>query len=159
MLCLLCFVSQLCPTLWDSMDCSPPGSSVHGLLQARVLEWVAIPSSRGYYSAIKKNETLPSAAMWIIEIIILSEVSQRKTNITFYLSVESKRKKMFQMNLFTKQKQTHRQRKQIYGDQMGKGWGGMKWEFGINIYAPLYIGQQSPTISHRELYSTSYNNL
>ena len=38
---------QLCPTLWDPMDCSPPGSSVHGILQARILEWVAIPSSRG----------------------------------------------------------------------------------------------------------------
>ena len=38
---------QLCPTLWDTMDCSPPGSSVHGILQARILEWVAVPSSRG----------------------------------------------------------------------------------------------------------------
>ena len=33
--------------LCDPMDCSPPGSSVHGILQARILEWVAIPSSRG----------------------------------------------------------------------------------------------------------------
>ena len=38
---------QSCPTLWDPMDCSPPGSSVHGILQARILEWVAMPSSRG----------------------------------------------------------------------------------------------------------------
>ena len=38
---------QSCPTLWDAMDCSPPGSSVHGILQARILEWVARPSSRG----------------------------------------------------------------------------------------------------------------
>ena len=38
---------QSCPTLWDSMDCSPPGSYVHGILQARILEWVAMPSSRG----------------------------------------------------------------------------------------------------------------
>ena len=37
----------LCPTLCDPMDCSPLGSSVHGILQARILEWVAIPSSRG----------------------------------------------------------------------------------------------------------------
>ena len=37
-----------CPTLCDTMDCSPPGSSVHGILQARILEWVAIPFSRGY---------------------------------------------------------------------------------------------------------------
>ena len=40
-------VSQLCPTLWDPMDWSPPGSSVRGILQARILEWAAIPSSRG----------------------------------------------------------------------------------------------------------------
>ena len=38
--------AQLCPTLWDPMDCSPPGSSVHGILWARILEWVAMPSSR-----------------------------------------------------------------------------------------------------------------
>ena len=37
---------QSCPTLCDPMDCSPSGSSVHGILQARILEWVAVPSSR-----------------------------------------------------------------------------------------------------------------
>ena len=37
---------QSCPTLCDPMDCSPPGSSVHGILQARILECVAMPSSR-----------------------------------------------------------------------------------------------------------------
>ena len=36
-----------CLTLWDSMDCSLPGSFVHGILQASILEWVAIPFSRG----------------------------------------------------------------------------------------------------------------
>ena len=40
-------VAQSCPTLWDSMDCNPPGSSVRGIVQARILEWVAIPFSRG----------------------------------------------------------------------------------------------------------------
>ena len=38
---------QLCPALCDPMGCSPLGSSVHGILQARILEWVAMPSSRG----------------------------------------------------------------------------------------------------------------
>ena len=37
---------QLCPTLCDPTDCRPPGPSVHGILQARILEWVAMPSSR-----------------------------------------------------------------------------------------------------------------
>ena len=40
-------VAQSCPTLCDPMDCSPPGSSVHGMLQARILERVAISSSKG----------------------------------------------------------------------------------------------------------------
>ena len=40
-------IAQSCPTLCDPMDCSPPGSSVRGILQARILEWVAISSSRG----------------------------------------------------------------------------------------------------------------
>ena len=43
----VCLAAQSSPTLCDPMDCSPPGSSVHGILQARILEWVAIPSSRG----------------------------------------------------------------------------------------------------------------
>ena len=40
-------VVQSCLTLCDPMDCSPPGSSVHGISQERVLEWVAISFSRG----------------------------------------------------------------------------------------------------------------
>ena len=42
-----CVHAQLCLTLCDLMDCSPPGSSVRGIFQARILEWVAIPFSRG----------------------------------------------------------------------------------------------------------------
>ena len=42
-----CLVPKLCPTLCDHLDCSPPGSSVHGILQARILEWVVSSFSRG----------------------------------------------------------------------------------------------------------------
>ena len=42
-----CSVTQLCPTLCDPMDCSLPGPSVHGMAQARMLEWAAVSSSRG----------------------------------------------------------------------------------------------------------------
>ena len=45
--CVCVLVAQSCPTLCDPMDCSPPGSSVHGVLQARILGWVAIPVSKG----------------------------------------------------------------------------------------------------------------
>ena len=41
-----CLVTQLCPTLWDPIDYDLPVSSVHGILQARILEWVAISTSR-----------------------------------------------------------------------------------------------------------------
>ena len=41
--------SLSCVQLCDSMDCSPPGSSVHGILQAKIQEWVAIPFSKGIF--------------------------------------------------------------------------------------------------------------
>ena len=43
----VCLFAQSCLNLCDPMDCSPPGFSVHGILQARILEWGAMPSSRG----------------------------------------------------------------------------------------------------------------
>ena len=46
--CVCVLVAQSCPTVCDTMDCSPSGSSVHGIPQARILEWVAIPFSRGF---------------------------------------------------------------------------------------------------------------
>ena len=52
---VLCLVAQSCPTLCHPMDCSPPGSSVHGILQARILEWVAMPSSGG--SSQRRDQT------------------------------------------------------------------------------------------------------
>ena len=42
-MCVHAKLLQSCPTLCDPMNCSPPGSSVHGMLQARILEWVAMP--------------------------------------------------------------------------------------------------------------------
>ena len=54
---------QLCPTLCDPMDCSPPGSSVHGILQARILEWAAISSSKGIFLTQGLNAILMSPAL------------------------------------------------------------------------------------------------
>ena len=45
--CAVFLVALSCPTLCNPMNCSTPGSSVHGILQARILQWVAMPSSRG----------------------------------------------------------------------------------------------------------------
>ena len=48
-------VTQSCPTLSDAMDCSLPGSSVHGIFQARILEWVAIAFSEITYKFYLKK--------------------------------------------------------------------------------------------------------
>ena len=49
-------VAQSCQTPNDPMDCSPPGSSVHGIFQARVLEWGAIASSKLFYNKHKLGD-------------------------------------------------------------------------------------------------------
>ena len=51
-------VAQSCLTLCDPVDCSPPGSSVHGILQARILEWVAISFSRGSFQPMVREHKL-----------------------------------------------------------------------------------------------------
>ena len=70
-------VAQLCPTICIPMDCSSPGSSVHKILQARILEWVAIPFSRGTFQprdqtciagrffTIWASSEAPGALYWI----------------------------------------------------------------------------------------------
>ena len=49
MCCAVCYAQwlQLCLTLFNPVDSSPPGSSVYGILQEKILEWVAVPFSRG----------------------------------------------------------------------------------------------------------------
>ena len=51
-------VSQSCPTISNPMDCSPPGSSVHGIFQARVLEWGVIAFSGNIYYQCTKSLVL-----------------------------------------------------------------------------------------------------
>ena len=62
---------QLCPTLWDHMDWSLPSFSVHGILQARILEWVAIPSSRGS-SRLREWSRSPAAPELQVDSLQLS---------------------------------------------------------------------------------------
>ena len=51
-------VTQLCPTLSDPMDCSLPGSSIHGIFQAEVLEWGAIAFSVNWGSPVENSMEL-----------------------------------------------------------------------------------------------------
>ena len=84
---------------------------------------------------------MPFVAAWMdLEIIMLNEVRQRKTNIIWYsLYVESKKKKLIQVYLFTKQKYIHSHMKQTYGCQRGRWRRDKLEEDGINIYILLYI--------------------
>ena len=75
-------VPQSCPILWDPMDCSLPGSSVHGIFQARVLEWVAIPFSRGSSGMCK---CLPRSCIYSGWIFGSGNIGLKKTNILWFL--------------------------------------------------------------------------
>ena len=70
-------VTQLCPTLCDPMNCNPPGSSVPGILQARILEWVVIPFSRG--------SSQPRDWIWVSQIVdrLLSESTGKSFELSY----------------------------------------------------------------------------
>ena len=72
---------QSCLTLSDPMDCSPPGSSIHGIFQARVLEWVAIAfSRRGPLEEVKSEKAAPMSirneTLCLYSIVYLKDRSQ-----------------------------------------------------------------------------------
>ena len=68
-------VTQSCLTLCNPMDYSQPGSSVHGILQARILQWIAMPSSRG--SSQPRNQTRVSCAAGRFFIVSAIRKAQR----------------------------------------------------------------------------------
>ena len=67
-MCMHAQCTQLCSTLHDPMDCSSPGSTVHGILQARILEWVAMPSSKGSFQLRDRTHAscVSCIAGWIL---------------------------------------------------------------------------------------------
>ena len=70
--CCSCLVTQLCPTLYKTMDDSPPGSSVHGILQAGILKWVAIL----FFSRVSswhRGQTHISSGSWISDGFFTTE--------------------------------------------------------------------------------------
>ena len=68
-------VTQSCPTVSDPMDCNLPGSSVHGIFQARVLEWVAIAFSNARDSPPQKNYLVQNTDRAKVEALISKVVS------------------------------------------------------------------------------------
>ena len=84
---VVCCCAQLYPTVCDPTDCSPPGSSVHGISQARILEWVAISSFQAIFLTQGSNLHLPN---WQANSLPLSHlgssVKERLVSITSLLS-------------------------------------------------------------------------
>ena len=72
-------VAQSCPTFLDPMDCSPPGSSIHGIFQARVLEWVAIAFSTTDMNLSKPWEMVKDREAWPAAV---PGVARRQTRLS-----------------------------------------------------------------------------
>ena len=85
----MCSVAQLCLTLWDPKVCSPPGSSVHGIFQARILDWVAISYSRG--SSLPGDRTRVSCicCIWQADPLLLQHLGRPVYVHAFACSVPS----------------------------------------------------------------------
>ena len=95
--CCCCLAAQSCLTLCDPMDCNPPGSSVYGILQARILEWVAIPFSRGsswpkdwtqvsciaggFFTAEPPGKPQTSKYLYLFKIFIYLAAPSRRCNM------------------------------------------------------------------------------
>ena len=94
-------VAQSCLTLCNPVDCSPPGSSVHGILQARILEWVAISFSRG--------SSWPRVQTWVSHIAAdaLTSEPQGKPRLWTILQIYG-----FQNCMVVAQKETQRSAEQ-----------------------------------------------
>ena len=72
--CVLCSVAKSCPTLCDPMDCSLPGSPLHGIFQARILEWVAIPSPGNFLT----QGSNPHLLYWQADSLPLRHLGSRR---------------------------------------------------------------------------------
>ena len=79
--CVCVLVNQSCPVLCHPVDCSPPGSSVHGILQARILEWVAIPLSRG--SSQSRDQTWVSCIASLVAQVVKNLPAMQEAQVRF----------------------------------------------------------------------------
>ena len=91
-------VAQSCPTLCDPMDSSPPGSSVHGILQARILEWVAMSYSMG--SSQPKDQTCVSHVFCIGRQVLYHLTHQGSLDST-WLVAKTRTKHSIQGSIWT----------------------------------------------------------
>ena len=85
-----CLVAKSCPTFCDPMDCNPPGSSVHGIFQARILEWVAISYCRE--SSPHRGQTCiskPHILHWQANYLPLSHQGSLISSLQFSVVTQS----------------------------------------------------------------------
>ena len=104
-----------------------------------------------YYTAIKKNEIVPLAATWLVlEIIIPSELNQTQ-KVSYDIAYMQNLKKMIQMNLFTKQKQTHRKPTYSYEGERVAGRDRLGvWDLHVHTSVFKIGNQQGPIVQHRK---------
>ena len=79
-----CKRAQLRPSLGDPMDCSPPGSSVHGISQARILDWVTISYSRGIFLTHGSNPRLLHVLHWQADSLSLTARHPARTMVFLF---------------------------------------------------------------------------
>ena len=129
---IVCACAQslhLCPTLCDTMDSSLPGSSLHGILQARILEWVAMPSSRGS----PKPGTEPGSPAFQVESLPLSRRYILHCIKCFWYLVGWH----------------HRLNEHEFEQTLGDGEGQGSWTcFGINFSALSFLHSPTLTSTH-----------
>ena len=70
-------VAQWCLTLCDAMDCSPPGSSFHGFLQSRIVEWITMPSSR-----VRKTQEMNPGLLHLSQVLYCLSYQGSQNTIT-----------------------------------------------------------------------------
>ena len=166
--CCCCSVTKSCLTLFDPRDWSLPGSSIHGILQARILEWVAIsffwgssqPRNETHVSCVgrqilyhwaawevhisvflshKKEQNSVIVEMWMdLESVIQNEMSEREKQI-LYINT-------YMWNLEKWYRGTYLQDRNRYiglekgrVDTAGEGEGGTNWEIRIDIHTLLLL--------------------
>ena len=111
-------VSQSCPTLCNSMDCSPPSSSIHGILQARTLEWVAIFFSNAWKWKVKGKSL---SHVWLLATpwtaAHQAPLSMGLSRQEYWSVVPLPSPEAFSKSKQIKQKRTHRYRGEWSGEE------------------------------------------
>ena len=101
-----CLVTQLCPTLCSPMDCSPPGFSVHGILQSRIPEWVGCGPTTGSSqprnlspNSLPNREKDPSGVGGMMDNSTFSHLAASAAKVNYVSSKLIKRKKLYKMKM------------------------------------------------------------